>query len=83
MKKARTEKTVSTFSVFSPLGGVVAERNVVLGETVEPSKVILKIFDPSVVFVEGDAFEEALPQLKVGQQVRIRLAAYPGENFHR
>jgi cobalt-zinc-cadmium efflux system membrane fusion protein len=79
VKKARAEKSVSTFAVLSPLNGVVAERGVVLGETVEPNKVMFKIFDPSVVFVEGDAFEDAAPQLKVGQQVRIRLAAYPGE----
>lgn len=81
VKKARAEKSVSTFAVLSPLNGVVAERGVVLGETVEPNKVMFKIFDPSVVFVEGDAFEDAAPQLKVGQQVRIRLAAYPGEVF--
>ena len=79
VKKARAEKSVSIFAVLSPLNGVVAERGVVLGETVEPNKVMFKIFDPSVVFVEGDAFEDAAPQLKVGQQVRIRLAAYPGE----
>jgi len=79
VKKARAEKSVSTFAVLSPLNGVVAERGVVLGETVEPNKVMFKIFDPAVVFVEGDAFEEAAPQLKVGQQVRIRLTAYPGE----
>jgi cobalt-zinc-cadmium efflux system membrane fusion protein len=81
VKKARAEKSVSTFAVLSPLNGVVAERGVVLGETVEPNKVMFKVFDPSVVFVEGDAFEDAAPQLKVGQQVRIRLAAYPGEVF--
>jgi len=33
------------------------------------------------VSVEGDAFEEALPRLKTGQTVRIRLASYPGEVF--
>jgi cobalt-zinc-cadmium efflux system membrane fusion protein len=81
VKKARAEKSISTFAILSPLNGVVAERGVVLGETVEPNKVMFKIFDPSVVFVEGDAFEDAAPQLKVGQQVRIRLAAYPGELF--
>jgi len=81
VKKARAEKSVSTFAVLSPLNGVVAERGVVLGETVEPNKVMFRIFDPSVVFVEGDAFEDAAPQLKIGQQVRIRLAAYPGEVF--
>ncbi|MDP2606752.1 MAG: efflux RND transporter periplasmic adaptor subunit [Deltaproteobacteria bacterium] len=81
VKKARAEKSISTFAILSPLNGVVAERGVVLGETVEPNKVMFKIFDPAVVFVEGDAFEEAAPQLKVGQQVRIRLTAYPGEVF--
>lgn len=80
-KKARAAKSVSTFAVLSPLNGVVAERSVVLGETVEPSKILFKIFDPSIVFIEGDAFENALPQLKVGQEARIRLAAYPEKIF--
>ena len=43
VKKARAEKSVSTFAVLSPLNGVVAERSVVLGETVEPNKVMIKI----------------------------------------
>ena len=81
VKKAQTEKSISIFPILSPLGGVVAERSVVLGEAVEPTKVIFKILDPSIVFVEGNAFEESLPQLKIGQTVRIRLASYPGEVF--
>ena len=81
VNRARAEKTVSTFGVLSPIGGVVEERNVVLGETVEPNKVIFKIVDPSTVLIEGSAFDEALPQLKIGQTVRIRLALYPKELF--
>jgi len=81
VKKMREQKTIATFSVAAPIGGVIAERNVVLGETVEPSKVIFKILDASVVFVEGDAFEESLRELKIGQTVRIRLASYPDEVF--
>ena len=80
-KKVRTEKAISTFDVLSPIGGVVEERNVVLGETVEPNKVIFKIVDPSTVSIEGSAFDEALPQLKIGQTVRIRLGSYPKELF--
>jgi len=81
VKKMREQKTIATFSVAAPIGGVIAERSVVLGETVEPSKVIFKILDPSVVFVEGDAFEESIRELKIGQTVRIRLASYPDEVF--
>ena len=81
IKKIRTDKSIATFAVFAPIGGVIAERNVVLGETVEPSKVIFKILDPSVVFVEGDAFEESLRELKPGQNVRIRLSSYPEDVF--
>jgi cobalt-zinc-cadmium efflux system membrane fusion protein len=81
VKRMREQKTIATFSVVAPIGGVIAERNVVLGETVEPSKVIFKVLDPSVVFVEGDAFEESLRELKPGQNVRIRLASYPDEVF--
>ncbi|MGH7847759.1 MAG: efflux RND transporter periplasmic adaptor subunit [Candidatus Binatia bacterium] len=81
VKKARAEKTVSTFAILSLIGGVVEERNVVLGETVEPNKVIFKIVDSSTVFIEGSAFDEALPRLKIGQTVRIRLGSYPKELF--
>ena len=81
VKRVRTEKAIATFAVVAPIGGVIAERNVVLGETVEPSKVIFKVLDPSVVFVEGDAFEESLRELKPGQNVRIRLSSYPEEVF--
>jgi len=81
VKKTRAEKTIATFSIFAPISGAVEERNVVLGETVEPNKVIFKIVDPSTVFIEGSAFDEALPQLKIGQTVRIRLGSYPKELF--
>jgi cobalt-zinc-cadmium efflux system membrane fusion protein len=81
VNRARAEKSVSTFGVLSPIGGVVEERNVVLGETVEPNKVIFKIVDPSTVFIEGSAFDEALPRLKTGQTVRIRLGSYPKDLF--
>jgi cobalt-zinc-cadmium efflux system membrane fusion protein len=82
VKKAQVEKNVSTFPIVAPLNGVVAERSIVLGEAVEPSKVIFKILDPSIVSVEGNAFEEALPKLKIGQTVRIRLASYSGDVFN-
>ena len=81
LQRVRKEKSISTLALFSPISGVVAERHVVLGEMVEPDKVIFKILDLSVVLVEGDAFEEVLPQLKIGQRVRIRLTSYPGEIF--
>ncbi len=81
VKKTRAEKTIATFSIFAPISGAVEERNVVLGETVEPNKVIFKIVDPSTVFIEGSAFDEALPRLKIGQTVRIRLGSYPKELF--
>ena len=81
VKKTRVEKTIATFSIFAPISGAVEERNVVLGETVEPNKVIFKIVDPSTVFIEGSAFDEALPQLKIGQTVRIRLGSYPKDLF--
>lgn len=82
VKKAQVEKNVSTFPIISPLNGIVAERSIVLGEAVEPSKVIFKVLDPSIVSVEGNAFEEALPKLKIGQTVRIRLASYSGDVFN-
>ncbi len=81
IRKIRREKTVSTLHLPAPLSGTIVERNVILGQTIEPGQPLFKILDDSVMIVEGDAFEDTLPLLKMGQSVRVRVAAYPQQVF--
>ncbi|MFQ5882581.1 MAG: efflux RND transporter periplasmic adaptor subunit [Candidatus Methylomirabilales bacterium] len=80
--KVRREKTVSTLHLHAPIAGTVVERSVILGQAIEPGQPLFKILDDSVVIVEGDAFEDTLPLLRLGQQVRVRAPAWPKQVFH-
>ncbi|MBI2486769.1 MAG: efflux RND transporter periplasmic adaptor subunit [Deltaproteobacteria bacterium] len=68
-------------SITAPLSGTVVERNVSLHSTVEPNKTLFRIADLSKVIVEGDAFESDISKVELGQDVRIRLDAYPDKVF--
>ena len=68
-------------SITAPLSGIVVERNISLGGTVEPNKTLFRIADLSKVIVEGDVFESDVSKVKLGQGTRIRLDAYPDKVF--
>ncbi len=80
-KRIRQEQAVTTLHLPAPIGGTVVERNVVLGQMIEPNANLMKIINTSVVIVEGEAFEDTLPLLKLGQKVRVVVSAYPNEVF--
>ncbi|MER3447504.1 MAG: efflux RND transporter periplasmic adaptor subunit [Candidatus Dadabacteria bacterium] len=68
-------------SITAPLSGIVIERNISLGGAVEPNKTLFRIVDLSKVIVEGDVFERDVSKVKLGQDARIRLDAYPNRIF--
>lgn len=67
--------------ITAPLSGTIVERNIFLHSTVEPNKTLFRIADLSKVIVEGDAFESDVSKVKLGQDARIRLDAYPDKVF--
>ncbi|MDE2179970.1 MAG: efflux RND transporter periplasmic adaptor subunit [candidate division NC10 bacterium] len=81
IQRVRQERAVTTLHLPAPIGGTIAERNVVLGRQIEPNAPLMKITDTSVMIVEGEAFENILSLLKLGQRVRVVCLAYPNEVF--
>jgi cobalt-zinc-cadmium efflux system membrane fusion protein len=79
--RIREEQMVATLHLPAPIGGTIVERNIVIGQAIEPNVALMKIIDPSVMIVEGEAFEDTLPLLKLGQRVRVVVSAYPDEVF--
>ena len=68
-------------TVKAPLTGIVTERNISLGGTVEPNNTLFRIVDLSRVIVVGEVFESDVSKVKIGQDARIRLEAYPDRVF--
>lgn len=67
--------------VKAPLTGIVIERHISLGGTAEPNNTLFRIADLSKVIVEGEVFESDIYKVKIGQDARIRLEAYPDKVF--
>lgn len=69
------------FVVTSPLGGTVIQRDAVLGDFVEPDRVLFTITDLDSVWVRLDARETDLPHLVLGAEVVIHSPVYPEQTF--
>jgi cobalt-zinc-cadmium efflux system membrane fusion protein len=65
----------------APIGGVIVERNVALGEAVKPEQILFRLADLHRVLAEGEAFESQAARLRRGLLVRLTVAAFPGRTF--
>ena len=68
-------------TVTAPFDGIVTEREAAIGETVSPDKTLFTVLNPAVVVVEGDVFENDLPNVRAGMPARITTDAAPGKTF--
>jgi multidrug efflux pump subunit AcrA (membrane-fusion protein) len=81
IERARRAGIVSILHVRAPIGGVVVERPVVLGQVVDGTTLLMKLVDDTAWLAEGSASEDLLGQLRVGQRVRVTVQAYPDKQF--
>ena len=65
--------------VVAPISGVVTERRVKLGETVDATATMFVIMDLSRVWVELDVYEKDVPKVRIGQLMRLRAAGEIGK----
>ena len=74
-------QAASPLALRAPRTGVIMHRDVTLGETIDPAKVLFRIADMRRVYAEGEAFEIDAAALRKGQPVRVHVPAYPGRTF--
>ena len=81
----RAETNLGNAKVCSPIDGTVIERNVEVGQTVAASLQAPKLFliaeDLSHMEIKGLVDESDIGQVRVGQNVRFTVQAYPNETF--
>lgn len=79
--------TLAKTTLRSPMDGIVTARRVEEGEVAvigvqnSPGTVLLTISDMSVVEAELEVDETSIPSVKLGQEARVRLDAYPNQTF--
>ena len=68
-------------TIYSPASGIVLEKMVVAGQSVQPGMPLYRIADLSTVWVYGDVYENEMPLVKVGQAADIRPSFAPDRRF--
>lgn len=79
--RAADGNSAASLILRSPVGGVVLERTVALGQTADPSKPLFRIADLSTLWLTVHAFERDAVRLATGVSARITFAAIPGRTF--
>ncbi len=75
--QAQLSKTV----LRSPQYGVVTKKDVEVGETVTPGKIVLSVISDSNLELESNVSEISIGKVKIGNKVDISFDAFPGEVF--
>ncbi|MBI2505698.1 MAG: efflux RND transporter periplasmic adaptor subunit [Candidatus Latescibacteria bacterium] len=78
---AAHDPEVSLFAVTAPLSGTVVEKHLTLGELVGPETTVCTIADLSSLWVILNIYEKDIPNVHPGQQVEVKVDAYPGRKF--
>ena len=74
-------KSLSDTNVRAPFAGLVAERAVSVGDYVTKGTRVATVVSVDPLRVELSVPEQAIASIKIGQQVRLTVDAYPGESF--
>jgi cobalt-zinc-cadmium efflux system membrane fusion protein len=67
--------------VLSPLSGIIIFRDVIVGEHVEPNKILFTASDLRTLWALLDAYEKDLPYISKDSQVTIHSSLYPDKEF--
>jgi membrane fusion protein, copper/silver efflux system len=68
-------------TIYSPISGIVTEKNVLEGRYVNEGDVLYTIADLSRVWLQVKIFDDQMAGIAVGQAVEVTSAAFPNEIF--
>jgi Cu(I)/Ag(I) efflux system membrane fusion protein len=71
----------STITILADQSGIVLKRRVAVGDYVKEGGVLFDVASLSRVWILFDAYEEDLPDIRLGDQVEYTVAALPGRTF--
>lgn len=78
---AQLQATLAKKRILAPFAGTIGIRQVDVGDYLASGTTIATLQDLSTLFVDFFLPEQNVPQLAIGQRVRVQVAAYPDEVF--
>ena len=80
-EKKGLEHINSGSPLLSPRSGVVIQKNVTVGDVVNPSQILYVVADLSQVWLDIAVYDKDLDKIKEGQPVTFRSDSVPGTTF--
>ena len=77
----RTGRARRTVTLYAPVSGVVTEKKVVLGQSVQAGMELYAVADLSAVWVDVQVRESEAAELRVGTGADLEFATYPGRSY--
>ncbi len=82
IKEIETTRQIrKTLVLYSPVDGVVVEKNIFQGMKISQGMNLMKIADLSTVWVYADVYEYELPWVKTGEEAEIEISYLPGKTL--
>ncbi|MBS0588905.1 MAG: efflux RND transporter periplasmic adaptor subunit [Proteobacteria bacterium] len=78
---ARQSHILPSIAIRASRGGIIIERNITVGQVVQPSDQLFKVADLSSVWVVGAVPEQVARNVKTGQHVEVRVPALGNISF--
>jgi membrane fusion protein, multidrug efflux system len=78
---AALQAAIAKKNIRAPFDGRVAIRQVELGQVVSPGTPIATLQSVDPIYAEFSLPQQALAEVKLGQAVRMRTDAFPGQSF--
>ena len=76
-----TGEPVRTFTIYSPVGGQVVQKNAVQGMRVGPGEKLFDVADLTSLWVIADIYETDLSLIHPGVEAVIVFSNYPGQEY--
>ncbi|HOB74481.1 MAG TPA: efflux RND transporter periplasmic adaptor subunit [Phycisphaerae bacterium] len=71
-----------SLTIYSPAGGIVTEKEALVGKYVETGAKLYTVADLSKVWVYVSVYEYQLPWVRMGQTATMSLPYTPGKEYH-
>jgi Cu(I)/Ag(I) efflux system membrane fusion protein/cobalt-zinc-cadmium efflux system membrane fusion protein len=78
---AAADQPPQTVPFRSPAGGHIMDKMVVEGSAVQAGMKVMRIEDHSKLWLNAQVYEDQLPMIQVGQEVRATVDGVPGKTF--
>ncbi|HEY5801407.1 MAG TPA: efflux RND transporter periplasmic adaptor subunit [Burkholderiaceae bacterium] len=81
-RAATARQQMGRTSVRAPFDGIVSDRKVSAGDTVQIGKELIKVIDPTSLRFEGFVSADKISAVKLGQNVAFTVNGYPSQVFN-